>query len=444
MKTPLTLRQVRIALVVIAVLQAVWFGLALQQAAPMPWGDTHDYQFIADELAQGHFGVIWNFYRPPGYPLLIFLSQALGIKSTVAVVVFNRAAAVLAVAVLPGAAGVGIGVGYLLMCSYSTVVSYENFLMSEGPMPGFLLVAWLLGLLAYRAVQKRRYEAATVLLVGQLIWVASLKPAFKAYPVLELGILGMFCAMALPRIARRDVKRVGLNVAALLAFTVLINGVVFRSSGGLPMVQNKAITLVHVLPQLTAGEVALMSPKLQETYGVYHKLLANGPVEMNGVPVPYEDGAQLFDYLIVPHFPTFLGLYVRKMLSLVYYSSWNQNFGNIDMRIGIPRGFGSLGMLLTTCVVGALLALGLGSKVVPDLAALTQVGGCAAYGFAVQMFVAANDDARISMMWVPAYFVFLVQLWWLGWTRARSLARSWPSAARKARKRSSPTGEPTS
>ncbi|MBI3555553.1 MAG: hypothetical protein HY074_04755, partial [Deltaproteobacteria bacterium] len=257
----------RMALMLLAVFQTFWFGWALHRAEPAPWGDTKDYNYIADELAQGNLGVISEYYRPPGYPVLLLASRALNVKPTVAAVVFNRAMAVAAIALVPTPAGIGVVAGYLLLCSYSTVVSYENFVMSESPMPGFLLLAWVLGILAYRALVRRRYEVAVALLGAQYVWLTSLKPAFKGYCVLELCVLGLFCALGLPRLARGGYKRVALNVLVLFAFTALVNGVVFRNSGGVPMVLNKAITLVHVLPFLTPGQVAALPPKVQKTYG---------------------------------------------------------------------------------------------------------------------------------------------------------------------------------
>jgi hypothetical protein len=430
-------------LAALAVLQALWFGFALHRATPAPWGDTYQYQEVADELARGHLGIIRHHQRPPGYPAILLAAQAIGVKPSVLSVLFNRLSALLAIALVPELAMVGVAAGYLLLCGYSTIVSYENFLMSESPLPGFLMLAWMLALLAHRSWKRRRFEAATALLAAQFLLLTSLKPAFKAYCILELGILGLLCWRREPRIARAERPRVALNAVALLAVMVLTNTVVFTDSGEHPMRWNKSVSLTQTLPAATAEEQAAWPERARATYKTYQKLWAHMPADYDGSPpVSAIEGAELFDLLSRNHRSAFLKIAVLKMINLVRFSSWNENFGKIDMRIGIPRGFGSLGILFTTCLFGAALAFAMGKGAKPGLTALLETGLGAAYAFAVQLFVAVNDVARISLMWLIPAFVFLVQAWWLVW--GSEAVRAAARAGTRAGSASSPRSERSS
>jgi hypothetical protein len=375
---------------------------------------------VADELAQGHLGIIRHHQRPPGYPAFLLVSRAIGAKPSVISAVFNRASALTAVALVPEPAMIGVTAAYLLLCGYSTIVSYENFLMSESPLPGFLMLAWMLALLAHRAWSRRRFETATALLATQFLLLTTLKPAFKAYCVLELGILGVLCVLPATRLARADRRRAALNAAALLAVMAFTNIVIFADSGEEPMRWNKTVALTQALPAVSAEEQAAWPKRARASYKSYRKLWEHIPADYDGPPpVSSVEGAELYDLIVKEHRSVFLKIDLLKMIRLIRYSSWNENFGKIDMGIGIPRGFGSFGILVTTCLFGALLAFAMGKGSKPGLTALLETGGGAAYAFAVQMFVAVNDVARISLIWLIPMFVFLTQAWWFAWTTFR-------------------------
>lgn len=414
------LPRLRIVLAVFGCLQIIWFGWCLSGATPAEWGDTYQYRHAADELSAFHLSVIWSYLRPPGYPLLLVAARLLGMKATVLAAVFNRATALAALWLLPELAGVGLAAGFLLLTAFSSILSYENLLMSEAPLPGFLMLAWILGLRAQMLWQRRRFAAAAGLLALQALWLTSLKPAFKGYPVLELAILALLTALGRPRLARRERFAAAGAAVAVLAIMGLANGVLFNASGEEPMRWNKSVALTQVLPRLSDEERAALPRRARASYAAYQKLWRDHGPDYNGIPVTSEEGAELFDALKWRHGGEFLWLDLRKMANLIRYSSWNENFGKVDLRLGIPRGFGSGGILLATCALGAALAFATRRRkdARPELGTLLETGGGAAYGFAVQLFVAMNDVARISLMWLIPAFVFLVQLWWLAWRSA--------------------------
>jgi hypothetical protein len=416
-----SLKQIRFALIALAVVQLVWFSYALRHTTPVEGGDTHQYLEVAAELAQHHWGVISHHERPPGYPIFLLASNGLGLKPSVAAVVFNRASAILALAILPELAAVTLGAGFLFLCSFSTIVSYENFLMCEAPMPGFLMIAWILAVLAQRLWCNRKFEAAIFLLSLQFIWLTSLKPAFKAYAVLEITILVLISVLNKSFMRKKDRPRAAANLVVLFLVMISVNAALFSKSGDFPMRWNKSVMLTQVLPRLLPEEVNALPSRAQKSYEAYQKLWKNMPKDYNGIPVTDEEGAELFDRIVKHHYFDFLKLDVIKMVKMIWYSSWNDNYGKIDMRIGIPRGFGSLGILIMTCLFGGLLAFLTRFKQLPDFGVMLELAGGAAYAFTVQMFVASNDVARISIMWLVPAFVLATQVWWLFWARARRI-----------------------
>lgn len=403
----------KVFLAAVAVLQAVFFARGLAREPVREYGDTQDYERVAKALAAGELSVIHTDNRPPGYPLVLLASQALGVRATVGGLLLNRAGALIALAAMPGPSSVLVVASYLLLASSSMLITYENTVLTESVMPFFLLMAWVLGAHARMLWRRGRLGGWVTLLALQTLLLASLKPAFKLIAVLQIiWVAGdwFYRNRKLPQL-----KIVGAWCVLVLCM-LTVNEAVFRGSGKQAGPANKALSVLssRFLPELTEAELAQLSPQEAADYHAIkaHRNDPQGHLK-NTTVVPYERGAQLYERLYPKYFFQYTWASIEKMALFIWYSGWGEDYSALERRVGwLTRGMSALGCLVISILFGAAGALFLRwQKAAPDSAMLWELAILFSYSFSVQMLVAPVDVGRLSLPWVIPGFMLLCLSW---------------------------------
>ncbi|MEW6058387.1 MAG: hypothetical protein AB1540_17435, partial [Bdellovibrionota bacterium] len=207
----------------LAVFEALGFGLQISEHLPLRYDDTVEYQYVAERLRHFDLSIFWSHNRPPAYPAFLVICEVFGITTSVAAVFLNRAATFLLLFFVPGAAGFVAASAYLWICSSAMLLSYENTVLTESILPFVTVVAGVLGVHALRYWQAKNYKFWALFLSVQFVWLISLKPAYKFFAFFEI-----FAALSLLQFNR---KKALPWVGCVLLVMFFGNNVLFQKSG---------------------------------------------------------------------------------------------------------------------------------------------------------------------------------------------------------------------
>lgn len=398
----------------------------LRESAPEAWSDSGSYRQVQEAIHEGRAfeyvqGLQWQHNRPPLYPQFLELHAsafAPKVSLTQLAFLFNS---IVGLALLYWAATLtelGMISGYGVLISSSMLLSYQNTVLTESIFPGVLALAAVLGARARLQPTLARW----LLLFSAQTWLLfSLKPAYRLYPI---GILILLATSAV-----RTKKKAGVPLLLGL-FSVLFAIWFYLPAGHHARMETKTDTLVYELlpvlgqpylkadsPKFTKKEKVIYSKLLQCTSKLKYDRIAH---DICGVEV--EDGAALYDRLFWRNFPELVWSHTKKMFNVIRFSAWGWDQGQLKGRAGIPKGFGTGGILLGTFVLGIALGgawffLSGSSRKMRDekapfaRALMREAFLLAGYGWLTVMFGSSTDLGRLSLAWVIPTYCVLTAFW---------------------------------
>lgn len=409
---PLSFRHLRIFLLFLAMIQAFYFGIKIGHHVPTLGGDSQDYTEVRDLLRAHQFTLALGHNRPPAYPIFLLIAQALSIAPNVLSVLFNRLVVCAALILWPTTSIVLLSASYLVLMSSATLLSYENVLMTESIMPGFIFVGMMLGLIAQRSLKSSRYWFWICLLIFQTVFLASLKPGFKYIGMISATTT---CAILLLSERKTFFRRSFPGFILAIVLPTTFASLAFPGSGSTALENNRVLSVRNTpVLQLDAGEYDSWPPQVRATYDAFKKYWENPPQDYNGTVVPASEGAELHRHIFWRHLPLFLKGDFIRMVKLFRYSSWNNDVGATKHSIGIRSGFGIVGILFGTFVLALALSLLLSSELVAAANSLVFVTGIFFfYNLAIEILVNSTDFDRLSLPWLIPFYSFLIVFWTL-------------------------------